>query len=232
MRKLLTVIAVLGLVLTVGSTIARAQSPITLGASAASLTFTGGGSGSPSTISLTLGTPCTTSKSICSANQSGTPSGFYDITGSPTITLTNTLNLPTVNQWTVAQSSALTFEFCSNAGCTGLSNTVYLSGTLELVNLTQTGTGGQFNYNSVANLTITGGTEAASWASGSAVATLYLDFGLTPVNLGSLLGTTNSVAGVKFGTGTIDPTPEPSSMLLFGSGLLAAGFILRRRLMT
>jgi hypothetical protein len=36
---------------------------------------------------------------------------------------------------------------------------------------------------------------------------------------------------VRIGSGTVDPTPEPSSMLLFGSGFLAFGAILRRRLM-
>jgi len=223
MWKLLTVMAVLGLVVTAGSPSASAQSQITLGASAGTLTFTG--EDSPTSIGLSLGTPC----GSCIATQSGTPNGYYVITGSPTITLTETSAAGPTTNWSVAQSGGpLTFEFCSTPDCSGAGNKVYLSGTLSLDTLTQTGKNGQFNYNSVANLTVTGGTEAALWGS-EAIGVLNLSFS-SSTNLGSLLNNDNSVSGVKIGSGTIDPTPEPSSMLLFGTGLLACGVFLRRRL--
>jgi hypothetical protein len=220
MWKLTIVVAVLCLSFTAGSTIANAQGTINLNGSASTLTFTGDGPGSPPTISLTLGALCPSGK--CAANQSGGPSGFYDITGSPSITLTN------VNpaEWTVAQSAPLTFSFCSTLDCAGLGNVTYLTGNLKLVDLLQGGNSGTFNYTGNANLTVTGGTLAFT---SQGIADLNITF-LSVTNLTLLLGTTNSDGGVKISSGTIDPTPEPSSMLLFGTGFLLIGGILRRRL--
>jgi PEP-CTERM motif len=220
MWKLIAVIAVLALAVTAGSTVANAQGVINLHGSASTLTFTGDGSGSPSTISFTLGAECPSGS--CTAVQNGGPSGFYDITGSPSITLTNVNTF----EWTVAQSAPLTFSFCSTVDCGGAGNVTYLTGTLELVDLLQGGNIGSYNYTGNANLTVTGGTLAFT---PQGIANINLQFkSLTDLSL--LLDTTGSVPGVSISGGTIDPTPEPSTMLLFGSGLLLAGAIIRRRL--
>jgi hypothetical protein len=157
----------------------------------------------------------------------GGPSGHYDITGSPTITL----NLTSLGAgtWSVSQSTALTFSFCSTTDCAGVGNVTYLKGDLQLVNLVQTpgGETGTFNYTGTENLTMLSGTEASTFGSGG-ILTLDLQFSSTQ-NIESLLGNTNKIKNVRIGTGTVDPTPEPSSMLLFGSGFLAFGAMLRRR---
>ena len=225
--KSVAVLAAIGIAFLVGSTSARAQAPINLGVSAASLVFTG--EGSSSTIGFKFGNVCPSgSPGLCIANE-GATTGHYDITGTPTITLTST-NL-SAGTWTASQTGPLTFSFCSLAGCHGVGNVVYLTGNLQLVDLVQTPGAkvGTFNYTGTENLTDLTGTLASSFGSSGALS-LNLQFASTK-NIELLLNDTNKITGVRIGSGTVDPTPEPSSMLLFGSGFLAFGAILRRRLM-
>jgi len=227
MLKSVAVMAAIGIAFLAGSTTAKAQAPINLGVSAASLVFTG--EGSSSNIGFAFGNVCPNgSPALCIANE-GATTGHYDITGSPTITLT-LANL-SAGTWTASQTSPLTFSFCSTTGCHGLGNVVYLTGNLQLVDLVQTpgGNTGTFNYTGTENLTDLSGTLASSFGS-SGVLSLNLQFS-SRKNIESLLNDTNKITGVRIGSGTVDPTPEPSSMLLFGSGFLAFGAILRRRLM-
>jgi hypothetical protein len=227
MLKSVAVLAALGIVLVAGASTARAQAPINLDNSAYSLVFTG--EGSSSTIGFTLGGSglCPNSASLCMANQ-GSLDGHYDITGSPTITLT--LSSLAAGTWTVGQSAPLTFSFCSNIDCKGASNVTYLTGELQLENIVQTPGAkvGTFNYTSSDNLTDLSGTLASSFGS-SGVLGLNLQFSSNK-NIETLLDNDKKISGVRIGSGTVDPTPEPSSMLLFGSGFLAFGAILRRRL--
>src|ERR1700684_2524586 len=215
--KSVAVLAAIGIAFLVGSTSARAQAPINLGVSAASLVFTG--EGSSSTIGFAFGNVCPSGSSgLCIANE-GATTGHYDITGSPTITLTSA-NL-SAGTWTASQTAPLTFSFCSDAACHGVGNVVYLSGELQLVNVVQTpgAKTGTFNYTGTENLTDLTGTLASSFGS-SGVLSLNLQFASTK-NIELLLNDTNKITGVRIGSGTVDPTPEPSSMLLFGSGFLA-----------
>jgi PEP-CTERM motif len=227
MLKSVAVMAALGIAFLVGSTTATAQSTINLLGSASTLVFTG--ESSSSQIGFAFGNVCPNSASICKASQ-GSINGHYDITGTPTITLT--LTSMAAGQWSVGQTAPLTFSFCSNADCKGVTNVTYLSGDLQLVDIVQSpgAKTGQFNYTGTENLTMLTGTEASTFGSSGGVLMLNLIFS-SKVNLESLLNSdTATIKGVKIGSGTVAPTPEPSSMLLFGSGFLAFGAILRRRL--
>ena len=227
MLKSVAVMAAIGIAFLAGSSTAKAQAPINLGVSAASLVFTG--EGSSTTIGFAFGNVCPSgSPGLCIANE-GATTGHYDITGSPTITLT-LANLA-AGTWTASQTGPLTFSFCSTTACHGVGNVVYLSGDLQLVNLVQTpgANTGTFNYTGTENLTDLTGTLASSFGSGG-ILSLNLQFA-SRKNIETLLNDTNKITGVRIGSGTVDPTPEPSSMLLFGSGFLAFGAILRRRLM-
>jgi hypothetical protein len=230
MRNLVTAMATLAIALTFGPTIASAQNTINLMGSASTLTFTG--ESSASTIGLTLGTLCPNQgQGLCKAEETGGPSGHYSITGSAAITLT--LTNSSAGEWSVSQTGPLTFSFCSNAGCAGVGNIIYLSGDLQLEDIVQSPGAkvGMFNYTEQVNLANLTGTLAASWGSGGIV-DLNLKFA-SHTNIESLLNedSTHKVKNVKIGSGTLDPTPEPGSMLLFGSGLLALGMVLRRRLL-
>jgi hypothetical protein len=226
MLKSVAVMAALGVALVAGSSTAKAQGPITLSNSAFSLVFSG--ESSSSMIGFTLGGTalCPNNASLCGATQ-GLLSGHYDITGSPTITLD--LSSLVAGTWTVGQSAPLTFSFCSNVDCKGVGNVVYLSGDLQLVNIVQTpgAKTGTFNYTSSDNLSMLTGTEASTFGS-SGILTLNLQFSSTK-NIESLLDSTSKIKDVRIGSGSVDSTPEPSSMLLFGSGFLAIGAFLRRR---
>ena len=124
----------------------------------------------------------------------------------------------------------MTFCFTSGPACGG---TNFLSGTLQLTTVQQLpgSTLGTFNYNSSANLTGLTGSLSGSWTA-QGIVVLNLTFG-SKVNLESLLSqnSTHKITGVKIGSGTVDPTPEPGSMVLFGTGLLALGGVLRRKLL-
>ena len=211
------------------STNVNAQNEINLNASASTLTFTG--QSSPNSIGLTLGNLCPNRNSLCTASFNGGPTQHYDIFVSAGTTITLTLMNAVTGLWSVSQSKPLTFEFCSNIDCSGAGNVIFLEGSLQLVDLTQVpgAKTGFTNFEGVFNLTGLSGTLASSWTP-TAVVSLNLKF-KNLMNLESLLNKTSAhrIRTVKIGSGTVDPTPEPASMLLFGSGLLALGLILRRR---
>jgi hypothetical protein len=82
-------------------------------------------------------------------------------------------------------------------------------------------------------LTVTSNTTSLSFSVGS---TAYIDFTTTGVtgattDLSSLFSASaGKTDSAKLFGGEFTLTPEPSSILLFGTGLLALGGILRRRL--
>jgi len=102
-----------------------------------------------------------------------------------------------------------------------------LKGSLSLVDLAQVFSTGMTNTSAVVNLTITGGTLASSYSGNTGIGRLTID--LTGLGFLPSLGAPRNT---KLGTSTLDalPTPEPWSMLLFGTGLVLFGIVLRRRL--
>jgi len=206
MRKILLALSVLVVFMIAVST-ATAQNEVALGGSAVdSLTFTGNGS---SGWTLTF-TPNPLTGSATGSGEMSPINGSYSITDSG-VTITGTETSTDV--WNVSQTGALGFSIGS-----------LLTGTLQLLNLSQSGMTGTFNYNLAANLTVTGGTDAGL-VGNQANLGISIDFDsatdLATIGTGTLLG--------RISTGELDQTPEPMSMVLVGSGLILLGGLVRRR---
>jgi len=215
MKKLICGLAILTLALTLGSLAANAQSTvglIYLGSSTVSFTPDGGGK-----VTMTVG------------STSGIDVGNHLLSTATAFTLgPGTFTLMEVGTSNTYKSLG-TISLVLNGGS-------LLTGVLDLVNFTQAGLTGTTNTSLLANLDITGGTYCPS---GGGTGTCGLGSGL--VNLDFMLGSSNPIAldpntGVITGGILVTPprnlaiTPEPGTMLLFGSGLFALGGILRRRM--
>lgn len=223
-RKL-TLAALVAIGLLLCSIPAAAQSQITLGGSRGLLTFTGMGSGSPNTLSLNFGS-C--KSGTCSLGGTGSGTGaltsgpshyqFINTAGAITLTLANAA----LGEWNVSQTSATIFNYGSNGSL--------LSGTLDLLNFVQSlgSSGGMFNYAGNANLTITGGSLASAFSSSNGILDIKIFF-RSATNIESLLGTSGRI-GSQIASGNVLPAPEPSSILMLGSGLMLAGGMLRSKL--
>jgi hypothetical protein len=216
MRRLWVVLSVLTLGVMFGSMTASAQTGIALSTSSTSgITFmpTGGGDlsmaaglfGSAAGLGGLLGT-----------------TGYYSLSGAPiALTIGPSLS-PVFADYTA--SGTLNFEITSMPGGLG---TVLLQGTLTLVDLAQSFSTGMTNTSGVADMTIVSGSLKGDYPGSTGISVLT-------INLAGL-GFLPSLSGprsTKLGGATLDalPTPEPWSMLLYGSGLVLIGFVLRRRL--
>jgi len=223
--RILTLVALVAIGLLLSSIPAAAQSQITLGGSRGLLLFQGMGPSSPNSLSLNFGS-C--KNGICSLG--GTASGTGQLLSGPTSyqfintagAITLTLANAALNQWNVLQTSNTIFNYGTNGSL--------LSGFLDLLNFQQNpgSKGGEFNYTGNANLTITGGSLASAFSSSNGVLDLTVFFRST-TNLESLLGGSAKI-GSQIASGSVLPSPEPSSILMLGSGLMLAGGMLRSKL--
>jgi hypothetical protein len=206
----------LALAVTFGSMTTNAQTGIALSTSSTSgITFMSTGGGNLSMAAGVFGSAAGLGGLLGST-------GFYTLSGAPiALTLGPSLS-PIFADYTA--SGTLNFEITSKPGGLG---TPLLLGTLTLVDLVQITTTGTTNTSGVADLTLTGGSLESAYPGKTGIAQLT-------INLAGLgfLPTLTGAKSTKLGGATLDalPTPEPWSMLLYGSGLVLIGFVLRRRL--
>lgn len=140
--------------------------------------------------------------------------GAYSITQTGAITGTFLGLVGGADTWTITQANPLKFVFGS-----------FLTGNLQLVSLIQSSSSGVFNEALVANLTNLGGSLASDFTSAGGIASITIQF-TSPTNLAGIGVGTDAAA---IATGNIQPTPEPGTMVLLGSGILGLGGYLRRK---
>lgn len=192
-----------------GPSAAKAQTAVTLNLTTSAATFT---SGASDTATVTFSASGTATSTSPSGNYS------YSLTGGP-VTLTE--SAPNSDYYT-ASNTPLTLTLTGTGGTTGS-----LTGTVELVDFDQTNFLGVTDTVGTANVTVTSasGTLAQYASAGSGVLTLNLH-----LTLKTAIDELSSPETARLNNGTMLPTPEPETMLLFGTGLFLVGAILRRRL--
>jgi PEP-CTERM motif len=217
MRKSIVALAVLAVAFMLTAMSATAQTGISLSTSSTSgITFTPTGLGNQSMDVGVFGSAAGLGSLL------GT-TGYYSLTGGPTA-LTLGANVSPIFADYSASGPALDFEVTSGPGGTG---TDLLMGSLSLVDLVQVTSTGMTNTSAQTDITITGGSLQSHYSGNTGVAQLTID--LTGLGFLPSLGTATAT---DLRAGTLDAlvaTPEPASMLLFGSALVLVGIILRRR---
>jgi hypothetical protein len=151
-----------------------------------------------------------------SANSTNpTTAGTYLMT-SPSQTAFTLTPGSLAGSYTVSQAAPVAFSYTSSGGT--------LTGTLQFLSATDSAvnSSGVSVVSLVGTLTVTGGSLAADLGKSTS---MQLELSLYN-SLSSLLnGTTTATSQVDSGS----IAPEPASIFLFGSGLLALGFLLRQR---
>ncbi len=212
MRKPILYATFVGLVL-VSTNLANAQTTVTLTSSNQDIIFASGTTSGAQTVQLgscasgITGTLCTLNGSA-----SGGTSASYQI-----LTL-GTVGLTSGPSGTFTATSGLTG---STVTISNSSSVVVFQGTLSSLTFTQSAA--QVTSGQVTMTASSAGTGAFSGVTVTLTGTIQLPTGS---NLTTLAASTN-VSGRFTGGGAI---PEPSSMLLMGSGLVTLGGFLRRRL--
>jgi hypothetical protein len=215
-RKLSVVLFILVLAVTFGSMNASAQTGIALSTSSTSgITFT-------PECGKNLSLKTDVSGSAAGLGGLLGTFGFYALSGTPVVLTLGSSLSPLFADYSA--SGTLNFEITSKPGGMG---TDLLMGTLTMVDLVQIASSGVTNTSVGADMTITGGSLIGDYPGKTGVSQLTINL----AGLGFLPNLSASMA-TKLGGATLDalPTPEPWSMLLYGSGLLVIGFVLRRRI--
>lgn len=203
---------------------------ITMGGTADQVTFTTIG-GNATTLTVGWGT-CVAGTCTVGAGSGGIGTGAlasgpaawsFSIAQSSVIEITHLGS----GLWAVSrQDTAISFSYAD-----GFGNSLF--GDLWLLNFDQTpgSQTGEFNTLLQANLINLSGTLAGVFTPAGGIARITLDFPNT-TNITTLLAGGSNAPGTistTFDKASITPTPEPGTMLLFGSGLAALGGYLRRR---
>lgn len=206
MRKTLAGFVFLALCLAFSSTPAHAQTVVNLLLDKNTVAFVGG-----------AGDTATFSVSATGIGISGANTFNFTLNGGP-IGLTETS--PSSNFYTVS-GGPLNLSVTGGAGS--------LTGTVDLISFSQDtmSTSGTFDSSLLPNVHVTASSGVlASSPTPIFVLSIHLEDNTLIDTSGDKIFNTGGV-----GTLTLAPIPEPASMLLFGSGLLAVGGVLRRRLL-
>ena len=206
-RKGLVILGVATLLLCSASGFA---SQITLQNSAANaITFLGGGGGF--TVTFNSGAFGKATDDL------GGSSGVYEIQQMGTLVSGTPAGGGVYN---LTQSGGLNngFLYFTYGGVKGSGSLLF--GNLQLVNLTQAGSTGNFNDDLVVNLFILGGSLATKFVTNNGILQLTIHFP-TGADLANILGGGGFNAVIS--DGTVVPVPEPASLLMLGSTLLAFG---------
>jgi len=218
MRRLTSGFVVCAAILLLFGSSAMAQTQVTIGpSSTGTATFTGSGCPAASCLTVNLGT-FTGVADLVIGGVSQTP-GHYTLDIS-SFTVTSGNGGATFTPTSVPATSTFSFTNGTDA----------FSGTVNVTEIADDTHSPRF----VATLTITscsgtGDFCTSLWPKPSVVSMDFtITLGSNPV-LGSLWNNTATTTSGKVSSGEVLPAPEPVSMLLFGSGLLAVGAALRRR---
>lgn len=215
MRSCLVALATVAIMAALSASGAKAQTTITLKTSSSSVTFNSGPSDT-----------ATASFSSSGKAVSSSPTGnyTYSLTGGPvTLTLTSPPGCHPTCDYS-ASNTPLTLTLAGSKGTVGS-----LSGTVYLIDFEQTSKEGTIDTNALANVTITSASPTlggfVSGGSGTFTLMLHLDTDTQVYEL-----TSSETADLQNGSMSPTLTPEPRSMLLFGSGLFLVGGFIRRQL--
>jgi len=221
-HKLAVILAVTVCVM-LASTMTPAQTSIVLGKPSQTAHFVG--MGSSSSVGFQFGFCRKDGRCTSSGKANGTgllgsgpaPYSFTSTLNSITLTLVNAA----AGTWSVSETAPILFSYGKGGSL--------LTGDLNLLNFVEAPgtTQGMFNYSASTNLVVTGGSLASVFTSSHGVLDVVLQFH-NGKNIESLLGNFK-VLGTHIGGGEILTTPEPTSLLLIGSGLFVVGTFLRFR---
>ena len=180
---------------------------------------------------------CSGSTCFLTGSASGGSSGLtgtYQLITTGAVWLTETATSAIDHIFDVTQTNATIFKYRN-----GL--TTYLTGTFNLLTLFESpsSVGSNFNTNGTANLQITGG-SLASLFTPNAILNVDVHFNagpagnphtdlLTLFNAAACNASGKCLSDHELASGNVSAAPEPTSLLLVGSGLILMGGVIRLR---
>jgi hypothetical protein len=218
MRKWMLVLATFVALLTIGASNTKAQTQIVMGPlmPTADINFIGGGATDTATASFSCGAACTASGVVFTSG-SFVENGTAAFTFSPIYSISSTNG----TVWSFTGPSTVGYSFANSSLTDSLTGTITLDQIISNGGATFIGT---------IHVTTSVGSALSAFAAGGDYA-FNLAAEYSSGSLSGIFGTTNVAdASLNEHSSIASTTPEPNSMLLFGTGLLAVGGILRRRL--
>ncbi len=220
-------VVILGLVLSLWARNADAQTQITLGNSSQDVTFQ---ATSGTDVNVAVGS-CTSTTFTGTCTLSGT--AFFSSVGTFTITTTTSGSTP----MTASFVGSGLFDVSMNGATSTFDyhdGTNTLDGSITWTTVANGSTQPHLN-GIITGLSVSGNSAFTSTFSGSAAFVTLITqnmsctMSVSPCTLENLLLNTSAQGSALTGSSNVIPSPEPASMVLFGTGLLAIGGFVRRK---